>query len=288
MVVIVSAQAENRTKVGLALRGGGALGFAHIGSLAVIDSLEIPIDYVAGTSMGGLVGAMYSMGFSAAEMKEFVLSIDWRDIFNDKPTRDYLPYLVKKNSGKYQLELSISGLSPTLPKGLIAGQKIYETFFNITYPYEGISSFDDLPIPFRCIGADLVTGEEMIFSNGSLAKAMRATMSIPTVFDPVRYGNALIIDGGMTNNFPVDVIKTMGSNFLIGLNLVSPQKTADYYDDLLKIIDRTLDVPRAQKLQQTINMADLLIEQDISGFHCGGTSSCFGTYRWTGPAALLG
>ena len=266
MVMIVYAQPDNRIKVGLALRGGGALGFAHIGSLAVIDSLEIPVDYVAGTSMGGLVGALYCMGFSAVEMEEFVLSIDWNDIFNDKPSRDYLPYLIKKNSGKYLMELAITGLAPTLPKGLIAGQKIYETFFKITYPFEGIRSFDDLPIPFRCIGADLVSGEEVIFSDGSLAKAMRATMSIPTVFDPVRYEDALIIDGGMTNNFPVDVIKTMGSNFLIGLNLVSPQKSADDYDDLLKILDRTLDVPRQEKLQQTIDMADLLIEQDIAGY----------------------
>ena len=266
LVAVSIAQENDRIKIGLALRGGGALGFAHIGSLALIDSLEIPIDYIAGTSMGGLIGALYSMGYSAQEMEEFVTSIDWNDIFNDNPSRDYLPYLIKKNSGKYQMDLDINDFAPTLPSGLVAGQKIYKTFFDITYLYEGIKSFDDLPIPFRCIGADLITGDEVIFRDGSLAKAMRATMSIPTVFDPIQYDDALIVDGGMTNNFPVDVTKKMGSDFVIGLNLVSPQKTVKYYDNLLKIIDRTLDIPRKEKLQQTIDMTDLLIEQNIAGF----------------------
>ena len=190
MVAVSFAQQNDRIKIGLALRGGGALGFAHIGALAVIDSLEIPIDYVAGTSMGGLVGALYAMGYSAEEMEALVLSFDWQDIFNDNISRDYLPYMIKKNSGKYQIDLDISGYSPTLPVGLIPGQKIYDTFFFITYLYEGIKSFDDLPISFRCIGADLVSGEEVIFSKGSLAKAMRATMSIPTIL--IRYNTMIL------------------------------------------------------------------------------------------------
>ena len=273
MVAVSFAQQNDRIKIGLALRGGGALGFAHIGALAVIDSLEIPIDYVAGTSMGGLVGALYAMGYSAEEMEALVLSFDWQDIFNDNISRDYLPYMIKKNSGKYQIDLDISGYSPTLPVGLIPGQKIYDTFFFITYLYEGIKSFDDLPISFRCIGADLVSGEEVIFSKGSLAKAMRATMSIPTIFDPIQYNDSLIIDGGMTNNFPVDVTKNMGSDLVIGLNLVSAHRSIDYYDNLFKILDRSIDVPRKTKLQQTIDMADILLQQDITGF----TASNFDT-----------
>jgi predicted acylesterase/phospholipase RssA len=261
----VSAQDSN-FKIGIALRGGGALGFAHIGALGVIDSLEIPIDYVAGTSMGGLIGALYSMGWSAREMEEFVMNVDWADIFNDAPSRDYLPYLIKRKSGKYQLELDIDGYSPALPSGLIAGQKIYKLFFENTYIYEGIKSFDNLPIPYRCVGADLVTGNEIIFNSGSLAKAMRATMSIPTAFDPVKYADSLVIDGGMKNNFPVDVTKKMGADFVIGLNLVSQQRNAEYYDDLLKILDRTLDVPRQDKLVQTIELADLLIQQNIAPY----------------------
>jgi predicted acylesterase/phospholipase RssA len=260
------AQSDDEFNIGIALRGGGALGFAHIGALGVIDSLEIPIDYVAGTSMGGLIGALYSMGYSAREMEEFVINVDWEDIFNDKPSRDYLPYLIKRKSGIYQMELDIEGYSPDLPSGLITGQKIYRLFFENTYIYEGIKSFDDLPIPYRCVGADLVSGEEIIFRDGSLAKAMRATMSIPTAFDPVRFDDTLAIDGGMKNNFPVDVAKNMGADYVIGLNLVTQQHDADYYDNLLKILDRTLDVPRQDKLQETIDMADLLIQQNIAPF----------------------
>lgn len=263
---ITLAQSNEKLKIGIALRGGGALGFAHIGTLSVIDSLEIPIDFVAGTSMGGLIGGLYAIGYSPEEMTAFVMNVDWTDIFNDAPSRKHLPYLIKKNSGKFQLEMDVTSFTPSLPSGLVAGQKIYKTFFNMTYPYEGIKSFDDLPIPFRCVGADLVTGKEIIFQNGPLAKAMRATMSIPTIFDPVRYDSAMVVDGGMTNNFPVDVTKNMGADFVIGLNLVSPQKGAEYYDNLLKIINRTLDIPRETKLNQTIDMADLLIQQNIAGF----------------------
>ncbi len=263
---VATAQNSNDFKVGLALRGGGALGFAHIGALHVIDSLDIPISYVAGTSMGGLVGALYSMGLSTQQMQEFIVNLNWAEIFDDTPSRDMIPYHIKKNSGIYQLSMELSGFAPTLPSGIVAGQKIYNTFFQITYPFEGIKSFDDLPIPFRCIGADLVTGNEIIFSDGSLAKAMRATMSIPTAFAPVKYDTAMVVDGGMTNNFPVDVAQKMGSDFVIGLNLVSTPHDADYYNNLMTIIDRTLDVPRKDKLQATIDAADLLIQQDISGY----------------------
>jgi NTE family protein len=165
------------------------------------------------------------------------------------------------------MELDIEGYSLDLPRGLISGQKIYKIFFENTYIYEGINSFDELPIPYRCVGADLVSGEEIIFHDGSLAKAMRATMSIPTAFDPVRFKDALVIDGGMKNNFPVDVAKKMGADYVIGLNLISTQqRNAEYYDNLLKILDRTLDVPRQDKLQETIDMADLLIQQNIASF----------------------
>ena len=176
------AQQSKDLKIGIELRGGGAVGFAHIGSLSVIDSLGIPIDYVAGTSMGGLIGGLYAIGFSAEELEEFVMGIDWQDIFDDIPARKYHPYLIKKNSGRYQLSLDIKGITPSLPDGLVAGRKIYNLLFSKTYPYEGIKSFDDLPIPFRCIGSDLITSKEIVFSSGSLAKAMRTAMSIPTVF----------------------------------------------------------------------------------------------------------
>ena len=267
LTATLSAQNNKEFKIGIALRGGGALGFAHIGALDVIDSLEIPIDYVAGTSMGGLIGALYAMGWSAEEMEDFVMKLDWPDIFNDNPSRDFLPYLIKHKSGKYQLELDVEGYSPDLPSGLISGQKIYKIFFENTYIYEGIKSFDNLPIPYRCVGADLVSGEEIIFHRGSLAKAMRATMSIPTAFDPVRFQDTLAIDGGMKNNFPVDVAKKMGADYVIGLNLISTQqRDATYYDNLLKVLDRTLDVPRQDKLQETIDMTDMLIQQDITTF----------------------
>lgn len=255
-----------RPEVGVALSGGGALGFAHVGALKIIDSLNIPIDYVAGTSMGGLVGSLLSLGYSPQEMEELVTSTDWDDIFDDSPKRSDLPYFEKRNRGLYQLSLNLDGFTPTVPSGLIAGQKISLLFSNLTYLHESKKNFDQLPIPFRCIAVDLITGKEVVLKEGSLSKAMRATMSIPSAFNPVEWGDYLLIDGGVLNNFPVDVAREMGADIVIGLNLIYPPNKMEDYDNLLTILSRTADIPRDRRLFDNIKETDIYIEQNVDQF----------------------
>jgi NTE family protein len=193
-------------------------------------------------------------------MERLVLETDWTDLFSDTPPREFLPFYEKRLTGRYQLKLDLEGIQPRIPEGLIAGQKITLLFNRLAWPNIHPVSFDDLPIPFRCVAVDLVSGEEVVFHSGSLALAMRATMSIPSVFHPVRHGDALLVDGGVLNNFPTDVVKDMGADIVIGLNLSLSPGTRDDYRDLLDILDRISDIPRSARLRQSIENCDILID----------------------------
>ena len=199
LATLPSRAAQNpgaRPKVGLVLSGGGAKGFAHIGTLKLIDSLRIPVDYIAGTSMGGIIGGLYAIGYSGIELEKLAERSDWQEIFADEPARPDLPFLQKEQSGRYQLEFGLQFVKPVPPSGLIFGQKVSLLLANLTFPYERVADFDHLPIPFRCVAVDLISGREVVLRKGSLSRALRATMSIPTVFSPVEWGDSLLVDGG--------------------------------------------------------------------------------------------
>ncbi len=254
-----------RPKIGLALSGGSALGFAHIGVLEMLDSLKLPVDFVAGTSMGAIVGGLYSIGYSTEELCDLAINTNWDEIFTDTPRREQMPFFEKQNQGRYQLELKLKGFTPSVPSGLIQGQKIKLKLASLTNGYEGVESFLDFPIPFSCVAADLISAEQVVLSKGSLSASLRASMSIPTVFSPVEIDDNLLIDGGIVNNFPTDVVKDMGADFIIGLNLTYPKKTAKDYSSFLDVLDRTTDLPRINKLKQNINVANLYITEYTAG-----------------------
>ncbi|MGD8778070.1 MAG: patatin-like phospholipase family protein [Ignavibacteria bacterium] len=253
-------------KIGLAISGGGALGFAHIGVLRIIDSLQIPIDYIAGTSMGAITGGLYAAGYSGIELDSIVNIIDWEQVFSDQPSRGLLPYIEKKFTGRYQVELDLKGFTPTIPKGVISGQNVMMQLLHYAHAYEKLDNFNKLPIPFNCVAADLISGNEVILKNGSLVRAIRASMSIPSIFNPVEIGDSLLVDGGVINNYPVDVVKNMGADIIIGLRLKFPEYKKEEYDNLFNIIDRVMDIPRKEKLEENISMTDIYIEEDIKGF----------------------
>ena len=262
-----------RPKIGLVLAGGGAKGFAHIGVIQLLDSLGIPVDYIAGTSMGGLVAALYSIGYDGKELEKFATELDWGGLLSDDPPRQELPFIEKEKSGKYQLKLGLKGATPSLPSGLIDGQNIHLLFSSMTSPFEDLNEFDKLPIPFQCVAVDLVTGNEVVLKKGSLAKAMRATMSIPTVFSPVDWGDSLLVDGGVLNNFPVDVVKDMGADIIIGLNLTTGVKEKKDFDNFLTILDRTSDIPTGATKEKNIALCDVYILQDLKGYSTGDFTS---------------
>jgi NTE family protein len=195
-----------RLKIGVALEGGGALGLAHIGVLRWFEDHHIPIDYIAGTSMGGLVGGLYATGKSPEELQQIVERQKWDTIIGGRTPYDDLSFRRKEDQRALPNYL-ILGLKKglTLPGGLNAGQRISLLIDHETLAYSQLKSFNDLPTPFRCVATDLVTGKEVIFSDGDLATAMRATMSIPGLFTPVRTDGHVYVDGGLVGNLQTDV-----------------------------------------------------------------------------------
>jgi NTE family protein len=212
---------DARPRIGLALGGGGARGAAHVGVLRVMEELQVPVDYVAGTSMGSIVGALYALGLSADEIEQTLLAVDWADLFVDRPRRQQRSMRRKEDDEAtfFPLEFGLEGGWPATPRGLIAGQK-----FAFAFPVSGLytagnASFDDLPIPYRPVATDLETGEKVVPDRGSLIRAVRASMSIPGIFPPVEYEGRLLVDGYLASNVPVDVVREMGADIVIAVEV---------------------------------------------------------------------
>src|ERR1700757_2388970 len=215
-----STAAVHRATIGLVLEGGGALGLAHIGVLRWLDENHIPIDYVAGTSMGGLVGGLYATGMSGEEINEFLKTVNW-----NRSLRNELPYQArsfrrKKDKRDYPNDLEF-GLKHGInfPSGFNSGQQVGLILDRLALPFSDLASFDELPTPLRCVATDLVTGKATVFDRGSLARALRATMSLPAIFSPVRGDGQIYVDGGLLENLPVDVVRAMGADVVIAVHL---------------------------------------------------------------------
>ncbi|MBN1780743.1 patatin-like phospholipase family protein [bacterium] len=266
LVNIMAQETMIRPKIGLVLSGGGAKGFAHIGILKMLDSLEIPVDYISGTSMGGILGGLYAIGYRGQELENMVLETDWESLFSDRPSRDKLPYIEKRETDRYQIDIGILGRKPAIPAGLVYGRKISLLFSSKTFMYEQFRDFDELPIPFRCVAADLVTGNEVVLEHGSLSKAMRATMAIPTVFSPVEWGDSLLVDGGIVNNCPVDVVKGMGADVIFAVDVLGHEVPREHLDNALNILERATHLIGIDKWRRNTDQADLLILPDLTEF----------------------
>jgi len=263
-VSVVASQ--ERPKIGLVLSGGGAKGIAHVGTLQMLDSLGIPIDYITGTSMGGIVAALYSAGYTGDDLEKLVTEIDWNELFTDRPVRENVPYLRKKYDGRHQIVLGMKGFTPVIPDAMVEGQKVTLLFTQLTLQYESVKDFDQLPIPYRCIATDLLTGKEIILSKGSLSKAMRSTMSIPSVFKPVTWGDSLLVDGGLINNFPADVLKKMGPDIIIGVDVGAPLMRKEDIKSFLDVIEQTFNLVGLERVEENKKLADIIITPDIKNF----------------------
>ncbi len=256
---------EERPKIGLVLGGGGAKGLAHIPVLKQLDELSIPIDYIAGTSAGGIIGALYALGYSGAELERVAAAIHWEDIFVDRPPRSMLPFFEREADGRYQLEFFFKRGVPAAPRGLVYGQKFSLFFSQLTFPVDGEIDFDLLPVPFRCVTVDLITGKEVVLGKGSLARAMRATMAIPTIFTPVEWEGRLLVDGGLLNNLPVDVVKDMGADIVIAVDLCGPLSGRDDLGSADKILSQSLRIVEIEQKKKNAELVDILIVPDMRG-----------------------
>src|ERR1700755_212928 len=202
--------AANHPKVGLVLEGGGALGLAHIGVIQWLEEHRIPVSYVAGTSMGALVGGVYATGRSAAEVREVVQGIDWDAVLRGQTPYDDLTFRRKEDARDFPSTLEFGwhkGLQ--FPAGFNSGQQVSLILDRVALPYSEVPSFNDLPIPFACVATDLRSGKPHVFRSGSLGLALRSTMSLPGLFTPVRSGDHIYADGGLLQDIPIDVAKEM-------------------------------------------------------------------------------
>lgn len=220
VVVSVAIQAQPvRPKIGLVLSGGGAKGLAHIRILQVLDSLGIVPDYIAGTSMGSVVGGLYAAGYSAHQVDSIAQSINWAPMFSNSLTFDEINIEEKDEFGRYIYELPIEGIKPKFPMGVVEGQQIEELLNRLFFPVSTVNDFNKLPTPFLCVAADIVKGEPVVLRKGTLASAIRASMSIPTVFAPIRIDGRLLVDGGVYVNLPVTYCRKMGADFIIAVDV---------------------------------------------------------------------
>jgi NTE family protein len=263
-VPLRAQERQGRPRIGLVLSGGGARGLAHIGMLQWMEENHIPVDFIAGTSMGGLVGAMYATGSSPAEMRNFMLQIDWDDVLSIEPSYRQLSYRRKQDRRAFQVGVPLgikNGLSG--PNGFNPGQGVTLLIDRVVFPYSTIQSFDELPIPFRCVATDMLEGEQVVFHDGALGTALRATMAIPGVFTPVEYRHTLLADGGLLNNIPTDVARSMGADRVIAINVGTPLGDRKNLETLGGILEQTIGVMTIERDRRSLKAADVVITPDL-------------------------
>lgn len=261
-------QIRKRPKIGVAFEGGGALGLGHIGVLEWLEANHIPVDYVAGTSMGGLVGGLYASGKDTKEIRSLIRAIDWDDVLRGQIEYKDLAFRRKQDSRAYPnyIEFGLkNGLS--LPGGINSGQQVKYILDRAALPYSNIKSFDELPIPFRCVATEMVSGKAYVFKDGSLSEALRATMSLPAIFAPVQTPDGkLFTDGGLMNNLPVDVVKAMGADIIIAIYLAVEPFDPKKSTSLFTMLGQSITVMIAANERRNMEMADVLVTVDLAGY----------------------
>ena len=260
--------AEPRPRIGLVLGGGGARGAAHIGVLKELERLRIPVDAIAGTSMGAIVGGLYATGVNAEELEELVSSLDWNAALSDTAAREHLSFRRKQDDREFPInfELGLRGTDLLLPKGVIQGQELDLLLRKLTMHASHITDFDELPIPFRAIASDIVAGEVVILDSGDLTMAIRASMSVPGVFAPARVDGRLLVDGGLIGNLPIDVMKEMGVDIIIAVDVEFPLYKSEELESVVTISEQMLTILiRKETLRQidTLAAADILIRPEL-------------------------
>jgi len=262
----VFAQKKEELKVGLVLSGGGAKGFAHIGVLKVIDSLGIEVDYIAGTSMGAVIGSLYSTGYSGKQLEAFFNSQDFNVLINDEFERSSKTFYERENAEKYAVSLPFENLKISLPSALSRGQNVYNLLYQLMLPVKEINDFSQLPIPFFCVATDIETGESIIMYWGSLAESVTASGALPSLFEPVVIDDQILIDGGVTNNFPVEELRARGMDIIIGVDVQDALKDRESLKSAPEILLQINNFRTINAMKNKAPLTDIYIKPDITDF----------------------
>ena len=267
MITLTPLHSE-RPKVGVVLMGGGAKGFAHIGALKVIEEAGIPIDYIAGTSMGAILGGLYSIGYDSHELDSLSKNQDWMHLLTDEIYRYNLYGSEKDKAQTYIVTMNYEKQGIKLPSSIVSGQNIYNLMLDVTTGYHENIDFLKLPIPFSCVAADVKSGKEVVLSSGTLPQALRASMAIPGIFSPVKMDSMLLIDGGILNNFPVDVVRKMGADIVIGVSFDKDEKKIE--KNMGSFLELTNDFGNFlgnEKLEENLRNTDLSIRVKLDKYN---------------------
>ncbi|HSP40212.1 MAG TPA: patatin-like phospholipase family protein [Gillisia sp.] len=265
--LLMQGQEKKDVKVGLVLSGGGAKGLAHIGALKIIEEAGIEIDYIAGTSMGAIVGALYSAGYSAHQLDSIFQEINFNILIQDDIPRSAKTFYEKSETEKYALTLPFDNFQISFPSGLSRGQNIYNLVSRLTMHLGDVRDFSKMPIPFFCIASNIETGEQVILESGSLPKAVSASGAIPSLFSPVRIDGMLLTDGGVTNNYPVKELRDRGAEIIIGIDVQDTLMDREELKSAVNILNQIGNFRTIREMKEKIALTDLYIKPDIREFN---------------------
>lgn len=265
-------------KVALVLCGGGAKGAAHVGVLKVLEEAGVKIDMIVGTSIGGIVGGLYAMGYTANELDTIIRNLDWSYLLSNNTLRKNSSFTQKSMDQKYLVQVPFNRINSQtseksetisytqLPSGVVNGQNIYNMINSMSGGYQDSIDFAELPIPFVCMATDLVTGNEVALDRGSLPQAMRATMAIPGIFSPITLGDKVLVDGGIVNNFPTDVARKMGADIVIGVDIQNDLFTAGQLQSITNVMGQIIGLMGNEKYEENIKKVDIYIKPNVEGY----------------------
>ena len=261
-----------RPKIGVALSGGGAKGLAHIGILKAIDSAGLKVDYITGTSMGSIIGSLYAIGYSADSIEKIARKIDWDILLSNQASLRALVIEEKDEYNKYAVELPWVNHSFRLPSGVLEGEELWLKFSELFFPVYNIKKFSDFSIPFKCIGADIATGETVILDSGEIVTAVRASMAIPSVFTAVEHNGRKLVDGGVVRNFPVRDVREMGADYVIGSNVALGLLPKEKVTNALQILMQIAFFKESEDNKKEVQNTDMYIVHPIENYNAGSFS----------------
>ncbi len=259
-------QQKSKLKVGLVLSGGGAKGFAHIGVLKAIEEAGVEISYIGGTSMGAVIGGLYASGYNATQIDSIFQSTDFDELLKDYIPRSSKNFFEKRNDELYAISLPFNKFRIGIPTALSKGMYNYNLLAKLTDPVRHVRDFNQLPIPFLCIATDIETGQEILLNKGYLAQAMQASAAFPSLFSPVEIDGKWLVDGGVTNNYPIDEIKKLGADIIIGVDVQDGLKNRKALKDATRILVQISNLQMIGKMKEKIQNTDIYIKPDISDF----------------------
>ena len=286
----MAGEPGRRPRVAVVLSGGGAKGMAHIGALKVIERAGIPIDIITGTSMGSIIGGLYACGHGAQELDSVVRRQDWSYVLSDREDLSHQSLREREKQNTYVISKSLSLGKPTTGSvgGIIMGKNIVTLFDALTSPYNDSIDFNTLPIPFACVATNVVDNSEVVFHSGILSQAMRASMSIPGAFAPVRQGDMVLVDGGLRNNFPADIAREMGADIIIGVDVQSEPKKASGLTSASTILLQIVDFNCKNKYDENMKITDVPIRVNTTGYSAASfTSAAIDTLIRRGEEAAM-